>query len=104
MAKQKTKMGPIGTTCIEVRAGVWRFATGKFHWEFGGGAGINLFCAPADSEGFTGQLFARTLTEAIHFAHGFESGATLQDRIDASKRSTKYAREKADAKAVGQEY
>lgn len=72
-AKQKTKRGPIETTCTETAPGRWEFATGKYNWLYETGMGVNLYARIGDA-GFTGVIYTKNLDHAVMFAQGYEAG------------------------------
>jgi hypothetical protein len=86
MSKPKTKMSRLNTTCTEAGIGRWHFSTGVFNWEWTGGVGFNLFYRTGDA-GWTGCIYAKSLDEAVMFAHGWEMGYRLAKPPFSKKES-----------------
>lgn len=76
MAKQKVKIGPIDTRCVEAYPGVWEFKTGRFEWRWHNRPGMNLEVRDSTTGevNYTACLYAKNLDHAVMFAQGFEAG------------------------------
>ncbi len=79
MAKPKIKYPAMDTCCTEFIPGIWSFVTGRHAWEYNTDPTVHKNVFRTTDKHREPVTNARTLAQAVMYAHGWEAGFVKRD-------------------------